>query len=303
LVLAQSSARKEISLVLGSGGARGIAHIGVIRCLEERGYRIRYIAGCSIGALVGGIYAAGKLETYADWVCALERGDVLRLLDFSFRRAAVFAGDRIIGEMKALIGDARIEDLAIGFTAVATDLNGKREIWLNRGSLWDAVRASIAVPLVFPPVQSNGELLVDGGLINPVPIGPTLNDPAAWTFAVDLNSRAEPGVELCDRDDAAPEKHTGALAQLKLRIRDYVDDLVAGGGSSGDDRVNAFELGMRSMEVMQTTIGRMKLAGYTPRLIVPIPRNLCTFFEFYRARDLIEFGYRRTGETLDAERL
>lgn len=298
-------AEQTVSLVLGSGGARGLAHIGVIRCLQERGYAIRYLSGSSIGALIGGVYAAGRLDAYADWVCALDRADVLRLLDWSFRRGAVFAGDRIIGELKALIGDVEIENLDIGFTAVATDLNGKREVWLNRGSLWDAVRASMAVPLVFPPVRRGDQLLVDGGLINPVPIAPTLNDTATWTFAVDLNSRserlAESAAEESARRSDSGGASAGAVAQLRDRIGGFVDALTQSAVSPGANGVGAFELALKSMEVMQTTIGRMKLAGYTPAVIIPVPRNLCTFFEFYRATELIDFGYQRAAEALDRE--
>jgi NTE family protein len=298
-------ADKDISLVLGSGGARGLAHIGVIRCLEEHGYRIRYIAGCSIGALVGGVYAAGKLDTYADWVCALDKRAVLRLLDWSFRRGAVFAGDRIISELKSLIGDADIEDLEIGFTAVATDVNGRREVWLNRGALWDAVRASIAVPLMFPPVERDEELLLDGGLINPVPIAPTLNNGSALTFAVDLNARAEPGVTLVSdaSDGTDDDQQQGSFVRLRERIGEFVDRLVSQSANGSEGGVNAFDIGMKAMESMQTTIGRMKLASYSPRMLVPVSRNLCTFFEFYHARELIDFGYQRTAQMLESEGL
>jgi NTE family protein len=298
-------AKESISLVLGSGGARGLTHIGVIRCLEERGYRISYISGSSIGALIGGIYAAGKLDVYTDWVCALRRRDVIRLLDWSFRRGALFTGDRLMEQLKKLIGEIDIEDLDVGFTAVATEINDKREVWLNRGALWDAVRASMAVPLVFPPVERDGQVFVDGGLINPVPIGPTLNDSSVWAIAVDLNGRAEhlpwadePADEALE--DAAPGT---PVDQLRARITGFIDALVLRPSLPPYEEPSFFDLALRSMEVMQTTIGRMKLAGYAPRAIVPIPRNVCTFFEFHRAKQLIEFGYRRTRETLEREGL
>ena len=166
----------DTSLVLGSGGARGLTHIGVIRCLEDRGYRIRYVAGSSMGALVGGVYAAGKLDVYADWVSALQKSDIVRLLDWSFQRGALFKGERLIGVLKALIGENNIEDLSIGYTAVATDLSQEgagREVWLNRGPLFDARRASIALPTLFEPVKKNDRLMVDGGIVNPVPVAPT----------------------------------------------------------------------------------------------------------------------------------
>jgi NTE family protein len=300
---------RRISLVLGSGGARGLAHIGAIRCLEDHGFDIGYISGCSIGALIGGIYAAGKLDIYADWVSALQKRDVVRLLDWSFSRGAVFSGERIIKVLKELVGDRTIEDLPIGFTAVATEINDKREVWLNKGSLFDAIRASIAVPLLFAPVERNGELLVDGGLINPVPIAPTLNDTSAWTFAIDLNGRAErlQDIEGGGDEDAQEKKGNSVpggisnqMIRLRANITGWIDGLLPTETDSESAYPSALELAIGSMDAMQTTIARMKLAAYTPKLLVEIPRNLCTFFEFYRAAELIEFGYERTREAIDS---
>jgi len=181
-----NSQRKTVSLVLGSGGARGLAHIGVIQVLEERGYDIRSISGSSMGALIGGIYAAGKLDIYSNWVCALDRLDVLRLLDVSFSGTAIFKGEKIINTLQDLIGQQNIEDLPIAFTAVATDLEESKEVWLSSGPLCEAIRASIAFPTVFSAVPYQGKTLVDGGLLNPIPIAPTLRDLTDITIAVSL---------------------------------------------------------------------------------------------------------------------
>lgn len=300
---------RKISLVLGSGGARGLAHIGVIRCLEAHGFDIRYISGCSIGALIGGIYAAGKLDVYADWVTALERRDVLRLLDWSLSREALFSGERLISELRELIGEQQIEELPVGFTAVATELEEEREVWLNRGPLWDAIRASMSVPIIFKPVERNGRLLVDGGLINPVPIAPALNDDSDLV-AVDLNGHeerleaAEDGEQreagTGNGDDAASP--TGQrFRQLRARITAFVDELMPASAAGEDTPPSGLEMALRSMDVMQTTIARMKLAAYSPKLLIGIPRNLCTFFEFHRAKELIAFGYRRTEQVLERE--
>jgi NTE family protein len=290
---------KQITLVLGSGGARGLAHVGVIRCLCDHGFDIRYISGCSIGALVGGIYAAGKLDTYADWVCALTRRDIVRLLDWSFSGHSIFKGERIIEELKALIGDVAIEDLPLGFTAVATELNEQREVWLNRGSLWHAIRASIAVPLVFAPVERDGRLLVDGGLVNPVPIAPVFNSPVPTTVAVDLNGQARRGhsAETRRADGNAGDK-AAARSWMRSRISAFIDELIREPVESGQQAPSVLELALRSMEVMQTTISRMKLAAYSPQIVVEVPRNLATFFEFHRAEELIDFGYARTRDVL-----
>ncbi|HSD68087.1 MAG TPA: patatin-like phospholipase family protein, partial [Woeseiaceae bacterium] len=164
---------ETVSLVLGSGGARGHAHIGVIRALEQRDLKVRSIAGTSMGAVIGGIYAAGQLDTYVRWAMQLRKTDVVRLLDFSFTRTSLFKGERIIDVLKDLIGDRQIEDLPVAFTAVATAIEEQREVWLNKGSLFTAIKASIAVPGVFSPVVIDDRLLVDGGLVNPIPMAPT----------------------------------------------------------------------------------------------------------------------------------
>lgn len=183
-----------VSLVLGSGGARGLVHIGVIQWLTENGYSIRSISGSSIGALVGGIYATHKLEVYAEWVLALERMHVLRLLDPTIGRSGLFKGERIINVLRELIGDCDIEDLPISFTAVATDLDSGQEVWLRKGKLFDAIRASIATPLVFTPVRHGDRTLLDGAVVNPVPVAPTIDDATDLTIAVDLSGPpADPG--------------------------------------------------------------------------------------------------------------
>lgn len=291
---------KKASLVLGSGGARGLAHIGVIRCLEERGYEIGYIAGSSIGALIGGIYAAGKLDDYADWVCELRKRDIVKLMDWSFSGGAMMRGERIISVLRDLIGEHQIEELPIGFTAVATEINDKREVWLNRGPLFDAIRASIAMPLVFAPVERDGMLLVDGGLVNPIPIAPTLNDESAWTIAVDLNARAE-AVSLAEKANDEADESAAAESPVRAAITRFVAGLFAGDAEEKPDseQPNSLEIAMRSLDTMQTTISRMKIAAYAPRFIVNVPRNLCTMFEFHRAEELIEFGFKRASEMLD----
>ncbi|WP_051510622.1 patatin-like phospholipase family protein [Cobetia crustatorum] len=155
--------RKTIALALGSGGARGYAHIGVIEEVLARGYDIRAISGCSMGALVGGVYAAGQLDAYRDWVCELDYFDVLRLIDVTWSPMGAIRARRIMDELEALIGDIRIEDLPIAVTTVATDLIAQKEVWFQSGNLLEAIRASIAVPGVITPVQRDRKVLVDGG--------------------------------------------------------------------------------------------------------------------------------------------
>lgn len=263
---------KRIALVLGSGGARGLAHIGVIAHLEALGHQIAYISGCSMGALVGGIYAAGQLDVYRDWVRRLERRSVLGLVDLTLG-AGLLKGERIIGVLKELIGDYQIEDLPIGYTAVATDLVEQREIWLNRGPLFDAIRASIAIPTIFTPHPCNGRLLVDGGLLNPIPIAPALNQSADLIVAVNLNG-------IPGRSGQSPEEIAAGDADARTAVP------------------NIFDVMSMTMDTMQNAIARLKLAAYSPDVIVEVPRDACSFYEFYRAEELIEVGRERAEHAL-----
>ena len=187
--------KKRIALVLGSGGARGYAHIGVIEELERRGYDIACIAGCSMGAVVGGIYAAGKLDLYRDWIQSLDYLDVLRLVDVSFRLGAI-RGEKVFGQIRKIVGEINIEDLRIPYTAVATDLTHQQEIWFQEGCLHQAMRASAAIPSLFTPVMQGNRMLVDGGLLNPLPIVPVVSSHCDLIIAVNLNSTSQNSYQL-----------------------------------------------------------------------------------------------------------
>lgn len=286
---------KTVSLVLGGGGARGHAHIGVIRALEERDFEIRSIAGTSMGAVIGGVYAAGQLDTYEKWAYKLKGNDVVRLLDFSFSRTSVFKGARIFDVLKELIGEYQIEDLDIGFTSVATSINEQREIWLNSGPLFQAVRASTAVPGVFSPIELNGRTLVDGGLVNPIPIAPTLNDTNDMTIAVNLS--ALPGGK--DTRDAPPQEDAEQRVESgKNTVQKFIGDLL----KKSDEETgqpDAIDLLTKSIDVMQGAIARLKLAAYAPDVIIDISRDACSFFDFHRAEQMASLGYTATKKALE----
>jgi NTE family protein len=281
-----------VSLVLGSGGARGLAHIGVIEWLEAQGFRIVSIAGASMGALIGGIYAAGKLDLYRDWVVELERMDVLRLLDLSFSSNGLIKGDRVIGVLRELIGECDIEGLPISFTAVATDLDRQREVWLNRGPLFDAIRASIAIPTVFTPVVREGRTLVDGAVSNPIPIAPTLSDPSDITIAVNVNGKEEPLQRTAPAPAAVPE------ARRHKVIAEFLETMQQVVARREEPAPDLFDVVARSMDTMQNAMSRFQLAAYSPDAVVEVPCNACAFFEFWRARELIAIGRERAGRAL-----
>lgn len=184
-----------IHLVLGSGGARGLAHIGVVKVLRERGYRIESITGCSMGALVGALIVTDHLEAYEEWVCQLTRRDVIRFLDISLLgRSGMVKGDKLMEQLGAWLDGITLESLPIPLTVVAADIIARKEVWITRGDVLDAVRASIAVPGVFTPLVKHGRVLVDGGILNPLPIPPAKIDSSTLTLAVSVSGRevAEP---------------------------------------------------------------------------------------------------------------
>lgn len=294
--------KTSVSLVLGSGGARGLAHIGVIEWLEENGYAIQSISGSSMGALIGGIYAAGELSTYKQWVTALDRSDVVRMLDLSFGWSGLLKGERIISRLRDLIGDREIEDLPITFTAVATDIERGKEVWLAKGSLFDAIRASIAVPLVFTPYEINGRKLLDGGLLNPLPVAPTLRDQNDITIAVNVDARPDrtTGRATGNKQPESPGGPSVAPASessesYSERIKTFIQDLQGRFTPEREQDWGFFDIMMLSIETMQSSMVRMKMAPYTPDYYLVITSDAARAYDFHRASELIQLG-RDTAE-------
>ncbi|MFY0663420.1 MAG: patatin-like phospholipase family protein [Natronospirillum sp.] len=298
-----------VALALGSGGARGMAHIGVIQWLEKHDFEIVSIAGSSIGALVGGMHAAGKLDQYRDWVSGLERSNVLRMLDLSFSRTGLLKGDRVIGLLRDMTGDLNIEDLAIPFTAVATDLNRERAIWLNKGSLFDAIRSSIAVPSVFTPHKHMGRWLVDGGLVDPVPVGPTMNSMADITIAVNLNHAIDELELQGDLTKLKPrkrptKKHPVEEGGEDERLWPAFSNMLASIRGLHKDRpdqqnsMNMVDVLFRSFDIMQSQITDARLASYRPDVVINLHRSAGGFFDYDRAKELIQLGYDLTEEAV-----
>ena len=299
---------ETVSLVLSSGGARGLAHIGAIRCLESLGYTIQSVSGSSMGALVGGIYAAGQLDEFERWVTALRRSDIVQLLDFGWWSGpGLIKGERIIEVLRELVGEHVIEDLSIDYTAVATELNRKREVWISDGPLFDAIRASIAIPMVFTPVRREQQVLVDGGVLNPLPIAPTLSDNSDLTIAVDVNGLDERPLNVRMNIDDRPEgesEDTNVDDSIRSAVASFIGDWFASEGEKEREKEEKdrgmIEVAMESMDAMQVTISRLKLSAYSPDVLVQTPRNVAHFFEFERASELITLGYDTTFNQLSA---
>ena len=291
---------EKVALVLGAGGARGLAQIGVIEALQARGLNIVAIAGSSSGALVGGLHAAGKLEAYRDWLLGLDRRGMLQLLDPGFGRPALFGGQRLIAALRELAGSPRIEDLPVDFTAVAVDLLRQREVWLREGDLWDAIRASIAIPGLFTPYELHGRELVDGGLLAPLPIAATRLSDAHRLIAVDMHGWPQrPPGEPAEETPAEAEPVQGSgLSRLSAWWHSN-ENARATAGSAGS-RLGFTEVMARSLDTMQAQIARVQLALDPPELVIRIPRDACQFYEFWRVRELVAIGRVEADKALDA---
>ena len=290
--MTQAATGKTISLVLGSGGARGLAHIGVIRVLQRQGWEIGAIAGSSMGALIGGFHAAGKLDDYAEWVQELTEFTVLRYLDIAWGGAGLLKGQMLMQTLQQFVGHHRIEDLPIPLTLVATDVVARKEVWLQSGDLFDAIRASIAVPTVFTPHVVSGRTLLDGGILNPVPIAPTLQDPTDAVIAVSLAGvPSKPGDRNAPRSNRPVEK---PRHRYQRKIEAFINQLQERLGLSDDDqekpRLSLTDAALLSLDAMQASVARCMLAAYPPDLLIEIPINTCGAHEFYRASEVIEAG-------------
>lgn len=277
--------KKTVSLVLGSGGARGLAHIGIIRWLERNGYSIESISGCSMGALVGGVYAIGRLDEFEKWVRAVTKSDMVKLLDLSLGRNGLFKGGKIIDTLKELVGDSRIEDLPIDFTAVAANISRAREVWFDEGPMFDAIRASISLPIFFTPFKYKGQHLVDGGILNPVPIAPTFSDHTDVTVAVNLTGPPveNPQTVLRSGEEEGLSPLSSAVSDFFSKVRNSIP--------KSETSIRAYEIVHQSFETMQGTIARQKIAAYPPDVVLEVPKNLCAILEFDKAAPLIKYGY------------
>lgn len=253
--------RQRVALVLSMGGARGIAHIGVIEELLEHGFEITSIAGTSMGAMVGAMYATGKLEECKKWMCSWDRRTLLRLADFSFNREGVVKGDRFIGELRHILPDVAIESLPVPYTALATDIVNGCEVKFESGSLFDAIRASISIPMVFRPFKKDGRTLVDGGILNPLPLRHIRRTEGDIVVAVDVNAPGE----------ARPLTH-----------------------------LSPYQLLSASSRMMMQELARNEIRACPPDILVRIPASRFDMMEFYLAGKIIEGGREAAHECLSA---
>lgn len=285
----------SISLGLGSGGARGYAHIGVLRWIEENGHRVASIAGSSMGALVGGAYAAGRLDDFEAWVRAIRKSDIIGLVDLVFGKSGLVRGERLMEALREFVDDTPIESLPIPFTAVASDVARETEVWLSSGSLYDAVRASISIPLLFVPHLVEGRELLDGGILAPVPVAPTFDQRADVTVAVNLTGPID---EAWVDAQEAPEREEDDRGTIRRAIDRFLDSLGERATKRSADAPSLLDTTADVVDAMQGALARMKLAAHPADLELALPRNAAGVLEFDRAHELIHMGRRAAEEQL-----
>lgn len=278
----------RIGLALGSGSARGWAHVGVIRALEQAGIRPDLVCGTSIGALVGAAYAAGELERLEQWALGMGLRDVVAFMDVSLSGGLV-KGKRLMDFIGRNVVDRPMEDLALPFGAVATSLRTGAEVWLRQGSTLDALRASIAVPGFFAPALRDGELLVDGGLVNPVPVSLARAMGADVVIAVDLASDIL-GRHL--RTHAPAGEPAGEGGDWIRKLQGNLGALFSARPSEEPKLPSLLDVLTTSIDIMQVRIARSRMAGDPPELLVAPRLAHVGLLEFHRAKEAIEEGER-----------
>jgi NTE family protein len=281
--------KRNVTLVLSGGGARGYAHIGAIEEIENRGYSITSIAGTSMGALVGGVYVTGKLNEFKAWIGNLDKQKVLKLVDFTLSKQGLVKGDRVMQAMKKFIPDTNIEDLKINYTATAFDLANNKEIIFNKGSLYEAIRASIAIPTVFTPIISGNSILVDGGVTNNIPINNAIRSKNDLLIAVNVNADIQ-GIPIIIPESERPsnkklDEITNILFKRKTREQEV--------------NLNYFKLIDLTIASMTNRLAEMNIKSNPPDILIEIPRKSCGIFDFFKADSLIEIGRCAARKSLD----
>ncbi|MCR4921954.1 MAG: patatin-like phospholipase family protein [Bacteroidaceae bacterium] len=274
--------KKEVALVLSSGGARGLAHIGAIEEMEERGYRIRSLAGCSMGALVGGVYATGKLHEFREWMKTIDRRRMLELTDFSLGIGHVAKGTRIIEAIMEFVPDTAIEDLPIPYCAIATDWQAGREVVFRRGSLFEAIRASISLPSFYEPVRRDGMILIDGGVTNPIPLNRVKRHAGDILVGVDVSGQDYEAQSREHRQLAERRRHDGSLGRQLLH-RLLPENL----------EFNHYTMLARTSSLMIRQNSLLMAQLMKPDILIDIQMSRYGTFDFDKSEKLIEIGHRK----------
>lgn len=285
--------KQNVALVMSSGGARGMAHIGVMEELQKSGFKITSIAGSSIGALIGGVFASGKLEEFSDWVGDVSRMDIFKLMDFAISKRGFIKGEKVFRKIKKYIGDVKIEDLPIPYAAIAADIENHQEIVFTSGSLINAIRASVSIPTIFLPYNIDGIDLIDGGMINPLPLNRVKRNDDDILIAVNLNS---PQKYIKPVQDNKQEQNESVFYSMRKNINRKWSKFF--NIKEKNKKMGFFDLLTGSFALMQDSISEYAIEQYKPDFIIDISRHSCDTLEFYKADELIEVGRKACKEAL-----
>lgn len=283
--------KKNVALVLSSGGSRGCAHIGAINMLEKNGYKITSVAGTSMGALVGGIYATGQLQQFEEWISSLDILEVLRLIDFSISKKGLVKGKKIIDKIRQIVPERNIEDLSIPFCAVATDIIGETEAVFTEGNLYKAIRASISIPTVFQPVKIGDRYFVDGGLTNPIPVNRVKRYKGDLLIVVNVSSPISYEKKSIETEKLSDNRYS---EQIKL-IKEKLNNLIP---TKKTDDIGIFNLTNNSIGTMMRKISDLTLEQQKPDLLINISKEAFGTYDFYKAKEIIIEGERATLDAL-----
>ncbi len=287
--------KKKVQLALGSGGARGIAHLGVMDELLERGYEITGISGTSMGAVVGGIYAAGFHNVYKEWMLSINKTRVFNLMDFTLEKQGFLKGEKVFEELETILQKPRIEQFSIPFTAVAADLTHKTEVWFNSGDLFAALRASIAIPGVFTPVVQDEYVLVDGAVLNPIPINALTPNEDEFILAVNLYG--------LDSYKSGEKKSSVDEFKILDEIKSWLN-IQSKSTKPAIPKAKKHQQSFQNMlyysfQMTQDRLTELMMEKYPPDLRIDIPRGICGTFDFHRTKDLIAVGREACREALN----
>lgn len=286
----------NVALVLSGGGARGCAHIGAIRILEQNGFRISSVAGTSMGALIGGIYAAGGMERFSGWISSLDRLEILKMTDITISSSGFVKGNKIIDRMREIIPDRNIEDLPIPFCAVATDIINKKEKIFNTGNLYDAIRASISIPTVFQPFYTDGNYYVDGGLVNQIPVNRVSRMQGDILVVVDVGAAIPPVREKRGNKITKEQSEQRKIKEDSLLLKELkkIEKIKAKFNHmlvpDSKKSIGIFNLSNRSIGIMMRRISDLMLDRYPPDILIQVSKESFSSYDFYRAEEIIKVG-------------
>ncbi len=284
--------KKNVALVLSGGGARGMAHIGVIEHLLKNGYAITSISGTSIGSLIAGIYVSGKLEEFKEWISGISKLDIFRLTDFAISKNGFIKGEKVFKELKKFLSDKKIEELDIPYSAVAVDIDNLKEVVFKSGDLASAIRASVAVPTILQPTIHDKKVLVDGGVLNPLPIDCVSRKKDDILIVVDLNTdipyKKPKSIAHSEHHNHTYDK---ALEFINAKWSEFFK-------REENHHGGYFNLMTQSIYAMQVKLTQLAIEKHKPDIVIQISRNACDMFEFHRSEEMFQYGTKQCNKAL-----